>query len=109
MKHLVTIPGFKKAEFSCNSKLLCQTGYKFIETKDGSDQYGLLIFCRLNHSFVNKLTNAETLEALDRLMKVQSNLVPPLNIFYLSPSEFLTKLMKDKDYDFFQIDDLLEG
>ena len=111
-KNLVDIPNFKESEFSFISDL-GRAGYKFIKTDDGKISDGLLLFCKLDNHFSEKLDKEETLEALDRLMKVISNLVPipkkTITVPLLNPSDRALMLIKNEKYDPFQIEGLLGG
>ncbi len=112
-QNLVDIPNFKEKDFSMDSDI-GSAGFKLVETKD-SPSRGLLLFCDVKAKFADKLDIIETLEGLDRFMKVLSNMVAPA--FYpiqyqlsdYTIKSHLNELIKDKDYDCSQIDDNLNG
>ena len=79
-KNMVDIPNFKDSEHSFISKI-GSFGYKKIGDGDISQADGLLLFCEVNNKFLDKLNENQTLEVLDRLMKVGSNMVSPAFYF----------------------------
>ena len=72
----VDIPNFNRSDYSWSSPI-GSAGFKLIGTEDFTNPQGLLLVCKVNESFLDRLDNNETIEVLDRLMKVVSNLVSP--------------------------------